>query len=77
MGFNLVGVALSERFIDKQALCSLLGLGEVTLVDDHAIFENASSSYAMGDQDIYITEVGNGTLITTAVIPALPFSVPE
>jgi hypothetical protein len=67
MGFNLIGAVLSGKFADKRALCRQLGIGEVNLIDEQAIFESASSSYAMGDLDVYITEIGNGTFITTGI----------
>lgn len=67
MGFNLLGIVLSKKFEDKNELCKSLGIGEVELIGPDGIFEEASSSYNMGDQDVYITEVGDGTIITHGV----------
>jgi|GEM_PF-5742725 len=67
MGFNILGIVLSKKFEDKNELCKSLGIGEVQLIEPDEIFENASSSYGMGDLDVYITEVGNGTLITHGI----------
>ena len=67
MGFNVLGIVLSKQFKNKTELCKNLGIGEVEPVDSNAVFEEAILSYSMGDDDVYITEVGNGTLITFGV----------
>ena len=64
MGFNILGVAIDNKFPDKEKLCQDLQIGNVVLVNENSLFENASSSYAMDDDAVFITETEKGTLVT-------------
>jgi hypothetical protein len=62
MGFNVQGIAISKKYDTAQKLADTIGLGSIEKVSDN-YFEEASSSM-IDDNDIYITEVKNGTIVT-------------
>ena len=62
MGFNVQGIAIDKKFKNVQMLSDAIGLGTIKKIGDKS-FERASSSM-IDDNDIYITEVKNGTIVT-------------
>ncbi len=64
MGLNILGIAVNQKIEDKISFCRELQIGEVELAEENAVFEEASSSYSMGDNDVYFTETATGTLVT-------------
>lgn len=64
MGFNILGIAIDQKIEDKITLCRELQIGEITLEEENAVFEDASSSYSMDEEAVYFTETETGTLIT-------------
>lgn len=62
MGFNVQGIAISKKYDTAQNLADTIGLGSIQKVSDK-YFEEATSSM-IEDNDIYITEVKNGTIVT-------------
>lgn len=65
MGFNVQGIAISKKYDTAQKLADTIGLGSIEKVSDKD-FEEASSSM-IDDNDIYITVLKNGTLITLGI----------
>jgi hypothetical protein len=64
MGFNILGVAIGKKSDDVLTLCKALNIGNVTEIHEEACFEDASSSYAMDDNAVYVTNLERGCLVT-------------
>jgi hypothetical protein len=64
MGFHINGVAIDKKFKDHHELLSNLGLPNMQMKEE-SFFEMASSSLGEErDNDVFVTEVSNGTIIT-------------
>lgn len=62
MGFNVQGIAISKKYESAEKLAKELGIGNIKKAGD-TYFEKATSS-SIDDNDIFITEVENGTIVT-------------